>query len=334
MEAARSSQLRFSRENVENDSAAASIVCGTDFSRGSTEAVEVAAAIAQRCHERLVLVHCVDGQTHGSLPGHLRDSLGLYARAQLHAERERLTEWNVNSSEVFRAGTPDEMLLDEAAKRNARLLVLAASSKRSGLQRLLGSVAVRVAQAADVPTLVVRCPDPLLGWARGKRRLRVVVGADLSAPSEEALRWVHWLSQIGPCDVVVVYLEPVIPPPAVGFYPSLLASDVELQTTRLEQRHFRQQVLGVLGSSGARVRLEKDWGRSDAHLIQIGTQERADLMVVGSHARRGWHRLGHSSVSRAVLHYAPPNVVCVPALTRHGSDSSSQKNSPQNPITP
>jgi nucleotide-binding universal stress UspA family protein len=89
--------------------------------------------------------------------------------------------------------------------------------------------------------------------------------------------------------------------------------DMVLKAARMQERHFRQRVRTLLGQSRVRVRFEKDWGQSDAHLIQLATQERADLIVIGTHSRRGWQRLGHHSVSRGVLRYSPLNVVCVPA---------------------
>jgi len=70
----------------------------------------------------------------------------------------------------------------------------------------------------------------------------------------------------------------------------------------------------VVGRHHARVRVrfEAGWGYSDAHIIELAAQERADLIVVGTHSRSGWQRFGHHSVSRGVLHYAPRNVACVP----------------------
>jgi nucleotide-binding universal stress UspA family protein len=280
----------------------ASIVCGADFSKEATQAVEVAAMFAKRLGEPLVLVHAVNEQRRKDLPGDLRDSLAHYARAQLHDELERLRALQVEVIEAFRVGAPDSVLLDEAAAHHARLVVLAAAKRRS-LSRLPDGVTERIAEAAHAPTLVVRKPAPLLRWVRGERRLRVFLGADFSAPSEAALRWVDWLRQIGPCDVVVAYLGPGLAPhPAADLYPSLLVDNMALKTKRMQERYFRQGVRTLLGRSRVRVRFERNWARSDA-----------DLIVIGTHSRCDWHRLGHHSVSRGVLHYSPLNVACVPA---------------------
>jgi hypothetical protein len=61
----------------------------------------------------------------------------------------------------------------------------------------------------------------------------------------------------------------------------------------VQARSFRQRVRAALGTSRVRVRIEKGWERSDAHLIQVACDERADLMVVGTHtaARARPHRV-------------------------------------------
>ncbi len=290
-----------------------SIVCGTDFTGAAAQAVEVAGAIAKRVGEPLVLVHAVNDRSQQDLPGELRESLGLYARAQLHDEEERLRASEVELIEACRVGAPEVVLLEEAAAHHARLLVLAVTKRHALSRSMLAGVTERVAEAAQAPTMVVRDAGPLLRWVRGERRMRVLVGADFSAPSEAALRWVNWLQKTGPCEVVVTYLEPGLTPyPTGDFYPPSFMDELVVKAARMEERHFRQRVQRMLGTSHVRIRFEKGWGHSDVHLIQMATQERADLMVIGTHSRRGWQRFGHHSVSRGVLHYAPLNVVCVP----------------------
>ncbi len=291
----------------------ASILCGTDFSEAAAQAVEVAAAWAKRIGEPLVLVHAVNDRSRKELPGELRDALGLYARAQLHDEQERLRALHVDLIEAFRAGAADVVLLEEAMAQHARLLVLAASKRRSLSRAMLAGVTERVAEAAPAPTLVVRDAAPLLRWARGERRLRILVGADFAAPSEAALHWVAWLRKMGPCDVVVSYLEPgLLPFPTGDLSPSPLVDEMMQKTARVQERCFRQRVRALLGRSRVRVRFETSWGPSDAHLIELAAEERSDLIVVGTHSRCGWQRVGHHSVSRGILHHAPLNVVCVP----------------------
>ncbi len=294
----------------------ARIVCGTDFSEHAAQAIEVAAAVAKRLGEPLVLVHAVDKESREPLPGDVRESLCLYERAQLREERERLRAAKVEVIEDFADGKPNEVLVDAATAHHARLLVLSSQGRRPPKRWVLGSVAESVAEAAPVPTLVVRAAAPFVQWALGKRRLRVFAGADFSAQSEAALRWVGWLRGIGPCEVVVAFLEPaLLVNGPLDMVPSPIVDEMLARTGHVQARAFRQRVRAILGAKGVRVRIEKGWGRSDAHLIQVACEERADLIVVGTHQRHGLGRLGHLSVSRGVLHYAPMSVACVPTGT-------------------
>jgi nucleotide-binding universal stress UspA family protein len=288
-------------------------VCGTDFSEQAAQAVEAAAALAKRLDEPLVLVHAVDKESRAALPDDLHDSLCLFERAQLHEELERLRAAKVEVTDDFRAGKPDAVLVEAAIAQHARLLVVSSHGRKPPGRWVLGSVAERTAEASPVPTLVVRAAAPFTGWALGKRRLRVLVGADFSAQSDVALQWVAWLRQLGPCDVVATYLEPAAPASGpFDMMPSSIVVQMLAKTDRLQARSFRQRVRAVLGARGVRVHIEKGWGRSDAHLIEMARKQRADLIVVGTHQRHGLGRVGHLSVSRGVLHYAPMSVACVP----------------------
>ena len=291
----------------------ATIVCGTDFSQQAVHAVEAAAALARRLDEPLVLVHAVNKESRELLPAEIRDSLCIYERAQLHEELERLRAAEVEVIEAFRGGKPEKVLLEVATREHARLLVVSSHGRKVPKRWVLGSVAERVAESSPVPTLVVRDSTPFTRWIRGKKHLRVFVGADFSPHSEAALRWVAWLRQIGPCHVVVAHLEPDQPASA-SFDPvhAFIVMEMLARTNGAQVRAMRRSVRQILGTKQVRVRIEKGWGRSDAHLIQLAREARADLIVIGTHQRHGLARLGHLAVSRGVLHYAPMNVVCVP----------------------
>ena len=291
----------------------ATVVCGTDFSEQTMHAVEAAAALARRLDEPLVLVHAVDNESRESLPADVRDALCIYERAQLHEELERLRAAKVEVIEEFCAGKPEKLLLETAATHDARLLVVSSHRRKIPKRWVLGSVAEKVAESSLVPTLVVRDSTPFTRWVGGRKHLRVFVGADFSAPSKAALRWVAWLRQIGPCHVVVAHLEPDQPASA-SFDPvhASIVMEMLARTGATQARAMRRHVGQILGAKRVRVRIEKGWGRSDAHLIQVAREEHADLIVIGTHQRHGLARLGHLSVSRGVLHYAPMNVVCVP----------------------
>lgn len=285
------------------------VLCGTDFSEGSQRAADVAAVVSKCAGEKLVLVHAVNEGSQKRLPGDLRESLALYARAELREERQRVQAMGVEQEEVFQPGNPVEVLLEQARVHSARLVVVAAPGQGHPHRWLHGSVAARVAEASDVPALLVRDARPFHRWARGDRRLRVVVASDWLNDSDSALDWVQWLKGLGSCEVVVVYFEPrILAHLGSDALSSFLSEDVVEGCAASHARQFRRRVRNILGNSGVRIRFERGWGISDAHLIQLAGEERADLIVVGN--PKGW--AAHASLWRGVMHYAPVNVACIP----------------------
>jgi nucleotide-binding universal stress UspA family protein len=289
------------------------ITCGTDFSEGATDAVEVAANMARALREPLHVVHAANSKVRQNLPREIQESISIYAQEQLRNEVDRLRPMKIPVQTAFRVGEAETVILAEAAEEHARLLVIGGTKGRGSGRELSSRVFEQVAEAASIPALVVRDAASLLRWLRGERRLRILVGANFAAASRAALRWVDWLREIGPCDVIVAVLEPgPASPTTAEVYPPTLADDIVSENLKVHERFFRQLVQTHLGRAHVRVRFEYDLGRSDAHLIQLATYERADLLVFGTDPHGGPRRFDSHPVSRGLLRYAPFNIACVP----------------------
>lgn len=276
--------------------------------------MDIAALLAARLHQRLTIVHAVNEPSRTMLPRELRESLALFERKYLHDEIERVTGMGVCAEEDVRAGKPEEVVLRCASEDGVNLLVLAAGQHSRILLPKLGSVAEQVAAAAPVPTLIVRPPTKFIDWLEGRQKIRLFVAADLTPASEAALRWAMWLQQLGNATLVVAHIERE-PAEALSSYVYAAPAVVPVCEAihRGEERCFRQFVREILQGNPARVVTTLGWDRSDAHLIHLALEEKADLVVVGSHGRRGFGRFFHRSVSRGLLNYAPVSIACVPA---------------------
>lgn len=277
------------------------ILCGTDFSSPARAAADAAAALATRLGLPLRLIHASEIASSPWVQEHLK------------TEATRLHEAGAALAAEVVEGVADEVLGRLARERAARLIVISSLGQRAPARWLLGSVAERTAEFATVPTLVVRDAAPFQAWARGERALKVFVGTDFSANSEAALRWVAELRNFGPCEVIAAYAAwtPEETSRLGAISEMALVGTAPAVQTALE-RDIKEKVTRLLGEQSVRVLVQGGWGRPDVQLVGMAVEAQADLIVVGTHQRHGFSRLGEGSVSRGILRYAPMSVACVP----------------------
>jgi nucleotide-binding universal stress UspA family protein len=295
-----------------------SIICGTDFSAEAQEAARAAAAMAARLRERLVLVHVLDVSSTQLVLGDLENVSLDPLRERMHAEAQRLRgSLDIEIAEELIPGVPEEGLVEYARKIDARLIVISALGRRSNSWWRLGRTADRIAQTSPIPVLVVRRAEGFEAWARGERTLRIVFGADFSATAQAAGRWLSTLSRIGPCETIVTYVY--WPPEQYSRLGVRTPMDLVESQPQIEQILLRdlKAALGEQASgSDVRFRVLFSFGRPADHLVRLAESEQADLIIVGTHQRKGLRRLWHGSVSHGVLHMAGCSVACIPAPQR------------------
>ena len=288
------------------------ILCGTDLSPRGAEAAEVAAAFAARADEPLHLVHTLEfGDAEA-------------ATADVEGEGRRLAGLFPGLRVVPRLeyGLPDEVLARLAeGDRDGGLpgvgLVVVSSLGRRLPRWMLGSVAERTAQTAPVPVLVVREAGTLRAWLAGAHRLRLMVGFDFGDESEAALGWASRIARIASCDVTVVHIAAPAQPAAGG----------RARRGAGASRGFQELEVRLLAELRSRIR-PHDWGDRPPRawvvpaagqravlVARLASEERADLIVVGSRQRPGPGFVWQESVSRGVLYHAAMNVACVPVAS-------------------
>ncbi|MBZ4399053.1 universal stress protein [Myxococcus faecalis] len=294
------------------------IVCASPLMARESREVEVAAALAARLGEPLLLVGVMDGEP-------LTDAVRREAQRDLEAQAERLHLPPGRVSCRVRSDT-EAVLADEEC-RHSRWVVAAAEGWRTSAWRR-ASLPERLARHGCGPVLSVRRADALVDWMRGRRRLLVVVGVDpLSPTADAAVGFLRELRRVGPCDVLATYVcSPLEARERLGIHtpvhvevlePGLRdmeALDPAVQTVLL--REVREQVGDLLGEGSVEVVLEPGFGRSADHLLHVALSRGADLVVVGMRAQGPVKRWWHGSVSAGVLRNAEQAVVCVPDTLR------------------
>ncbi len=286
------------------------IVCGTDLSERSHPAVAAAAAIAHRVSEPLWLVHVLVGAE--LLEADCRERLLAAARTALEREAARVAR--AVAPGVQRrvlAGHAVRELLSVADSEHASLVVVSSQGHAASPLYRLGGTSERIALESPHPVLVVRNAAPFEAWARGDRPLRVVVAADFTTSSLSAVRWVKTLRRAGPCDVVLGHVYDgidVLRRYGRAGVPSLVEPDAGVE--RLLERDLAAMVGDLGGAGKIEFRAHLALGRLADHVVELADTERADLVVVGTHHRRGPARLW--SVSSGVLHLGRMSVATVP----------------------
>jgi nucleotide-binding universal stress UspA family protein len=308
------------------------ILIGTTLTETSDQVVRNGLRVARAAGARVHLVHVFQAplayggdpyDTPGLLP-ELIEGKRQARRGRLEAQVERL---GIGPEELagltVLEGPPHFVLAETAAAAAADLIVVAASEERGRLAKLLGSTADRLVRLASCPVLVTR--DPLAVPPR-----QVLTGVDLSPISGAALaRGLELVACLGgpPADagaavaawrgpggtgraqaLLVVESEPLLLDQAedLGLEPIDRGTLEALDRFVAEHCPPRWRVMPLIrtGTSAA------------GKLLEMSEDLESDLVVVGTHGRRGFSRLLLGSVAETVLRNSPRSVLVVPPAAR------------------
>ncbi len=311
------------------------IVCGTDLTQASFEAARAAAALGARVRTPVHLVHVVDFPLNTELDEADRAGGGSWRelfepelrrrRELLEREAGRLSRSGAKIETRVVSGIPEHALVACAEEVQAQLIAIGSHGRRNSSAWRLGSVADRLALRSPLPVLIVQSATPFESWSDphgGGRPLRVLYGADFGATSEAAADWVAQLKTAGPCEVLSAHVcksEREARRLGTAEREDLPDGDVEpvlneAWRERLGERVGRTRVVLCSGDTGVPVAEQ---------LTDLAQGEWADLIVIGTHQRRGLSRHWHGSVSYSVLPLAAMNVVVVPVPRKKASSPSS-----------
>ena len=298
------------------------LVCGTDFSERSRSAMAVAAALVPRLEVTdLWLVHVLDPTT-SSLDAAAQEVLKTAAQKRLAEEGARLAVHLRSVSALVHhavlVGPASDSLLGFAEEKQARLVVVSSQGHSASFVYRVGGTSERLAQSTQLPVLVVRDEAPFEAWAKGERPLRLLLAVDWSRSCDAAIRWVKSLRESGPVDVVAGYVYnsgfPGEGPARYGLPWRHPIVERDPDAEALLVRDLRARV-GELGGRGDLVfRPQLGMGRLGNHVLELAETERVDLIVMGTHHRRGLARLG--SVAAVTLHHSRISVAIVPVPER------------------
>lgn len=276
------------------------IVVGVDFSAQTEGACAQALAIARHAGARIVLAHAT---ALPDAPEGLPPSMASTAEAYLRILRgraagaqreladlgERLGGQGAEISQVLLDGHADDALVTASAELDADLIVVGSRRRRG--------VATRVVRAAGCPVLVAR------GVPGGYRK--VCIATDFSAAAARALELARVVA-VPEAELHLIHFWSVPPIPRAH-------ATGEVDATVAEVRDGLARHGAALGAEAAatdpRLRFHLREGDAADGIVTFAVESGCDLVVVGSHGRRGLRRLLLGSVAEATVRDAPCSVL-------------------------
>lgn len=298
-------QLTYVDNAKEDDVEIKTIVVGVDFAPEADLAVQEAMMLARHTGAKVVLVHAGTVVDHQASGGPAIDAeWQRIAHEELGKDRERLEQMRERFegqgpevSHAFIDGFPDSGLIDAAKELGADVTVTGTHG-RTGLKRFfLGSVAERVARLSPNHVLIARGDVPMAGYKR------ILVPTDFTEFAEEAVKMaIVVAAPDATIELLHLWQMPMTGPETA--VPAPLADSIEAAAkdagANLVEKYRRDGVnLSFSVSSDG-----------PAHGILRRLEEDGfDLVVLGSHGRRGLRRWLIGSVAESVARHSPCSVL-------------------------
>lgn len=291
------------------------VFIASDFSEASDEALRQGAAMATT--GTLALCHVMpELGVHAFLPQEYGTDLRWQVEQQprlaeaLRAQLARVAPDLQLSPEVFiELGSDYDQVLRRAEEWGAELIVVGTHGRRGISRLLLGSTADQVVRAAHCPVLV----------ARPQREGAVLAAVDFSDPSLPVIEAAAAeAARRGRKLVVMHAIESAREGDAamglLGALPALETPEVRSQKRALAAE-ILNSALARLKAKGEIVVAEDDAAQET---LRLADALPAELIVVGTHGRRGLARWVLGSMAARIVERAPCSVL----VTREGQPHS------------
>ena len=290
----------------------ARIIAPTDFSPAADRAQRRAASLALTLRCRLDLAHVLPPQDllEQIFPPPLEKEISaLRARAEraLNERAHRFAaQLGVTPSCHLFHGLAHEAILAAVESLDCSVVVLGAQGEREDVSpSTVGNTALKIAEQANVPTLLVRreVEEPyshVIGCVGGESADRAVI---------------RWTSSVSPDNLIHFVSAYTVPYESRLIEWGASQSTIDIYATRERDQRTSQlsQQLSDNDLPAARARLHVERGEPLPTILRAATQWQADLIVLAR--RAGGDSLAPTpvgSIARGIAMLAPMDVMIVP----------------------
>jgi universal stress protein E len=276
------------------------ILCPTDLSPYSGNAVRYALALARSHDAELIVLHCTDNPTGED---ELKDSVREYIDSSF-------TRYRFIAAPADRV---DEMIMTQAQTQRVDLIVMR-SRRRPHRAALLGSTAESVSRTAPCPVLVLHNDErEFVNDDLNVSLKRVLVAYDFSDYSELALNYGLSIAQEHQAEVHLLHVLPArsINDPEIAWYPVKGESAYHTAARRLQKAVPPEVPLWC------NVITAVSEGHAYREILDYAEKNEIDLISVGAHgAGFGMRALFGSNVDRVLRQARCPVLVARPLKPR------------------
>jgi nucleotide-binding universal stress UspA family protein len=254
----------------------------------------LAALVPAMMHAGLVVSPEIDAQ----IVQHLESEVGRVV--------EELRGSGIAADGSVTRGRPATVLVEEAGRFAADLIVAGSRGHGSIASLVLGSVSAELVDQAPCPVLVARRPE-----AR-----RVLFATDGSPSADHAEELIAGWPIFDDATVRVVSVAEVVRAWGTGIAPTMYrqvmdAYSKDLETARTTHEALARDAAKRLDAAGRTAEATLRVGDAAAEIVEEIESWQADLVVLGSRGHTGLSRIFLGSVARNVLLGSPSSVLVV-----------------------
>lgn len=291
------------------------ILFATDFSRWAQRAEDYACALASSWKASLTVLSVAEFPP-GLNPDYIVNQQYLadllkHASSQLVDLKGRAERRGIAVTTRIATGIPSEEVISAARGEDSDLIVVGTRGKTGLAHILLGSTAERVIRGAPCPVLAVRTESADIEEVRALSRPvtleRILVPVDFSDCSLDALEYAVVMAQQAKASIILLHvLEPV----SYGLDFTLSHIRTREQVRESWTKRLKELTSSHLHSHVA-MEFQLRGGLPADSILDSAQTLPCDLIVMGTHGRRGISHTISGSVAEAVLRKSHCPVIAV-----------------------
>ncbi len=290
------------------------ILFATDFSPSSTPAFQYAMEWANAFDARLTLFHGISHQVGLDLDTGIAqrylDEQQKIARDHLDQLCGEARQHVAQTSTEMRAGLPSALICDVARERQCDLIITGTHGWTGFNRVIFGSVAERVIQRGPCPVLSIpdRSPEEKAKIHQlSLQPKQIVLPVDFSDCSIEAYEYAVQLAKWLTAQITLVHaIEPLSY--SLDF---TLTHPLQEKMNREKIDHRLQELTSLLQEQKISGHYEIVGQPSAKAILDVSSARQADLVVMGTHARKALSRLILGSTTNKVLQQSPYPILTV-----------------------